>query len=189
MYCRECGNKLSENAVSCSHCGTNKNEGANYCQNCGFHTTVKTDFCANCGAKQKTIIPQKVKNAQKVVLQKQLKFNQTWLRIERIIAVLGIVSAVVLFAVLILRPEPDNIPDPSNMYISPNTFIHDAMHRIGNSYYYDDSYISQDVAEYWVQGRELILCIVLSLFISVSAFINSIFHKHKCKKIKKNLER
>jgi len=181
MYCRECGNTLPENAVTCPNCGTKKNEGANYCQNCGFHTTAKTGYCLSCGAKQKTIIPQKVKDDHKAALQKQLKLQQTFLKIDKTIAMLGIIVAVTLFVFLAVRPAPDNIPDISE-------HGRELMFRIGDTYYYESWNISKEVAEYWAQGRSLLMYIILSLFMSVSSFIGFIVQKHICKKIRKKIK-
>jgi hypothetical protein len=83
---------------------------------------------------------------------------------------------------LIFRPEPDNIPDISNVQVTSDAYIHDSMTRIGNSYYYDSSYISDDVAEYWIQGRALIGYILISLVTFVVSIIRFNIHKKLYKK-------
>ena len=55
MYCRECGEKLSNpKAVICVKCGTNKGQGNNYCPDCGQEVKNKdAEVCLNCGVRLK----------------------------------------------------------------------------------------------------------------------------------------
>lgn len=190
MYCRECGNPLPESAITCPNCGTRKDEGANYCQNCGFHTTEKTDYCLSCGAKQRTIVSQKMKENQMNNLRKSAKFHRTMLKINKVVALLSIISIVILVFILIVRPVPENIPDISTVKMSPNTYIHESpyMMKIGDTYYYDISVISEELANYWIQGRTLLSYIILSLFISFVSFIELIIQRCKYKKILRRIK-
>ena len=72
MYCRNCGEPISESATRCSACNTMKGEGVDYCHNCGGYTTERIDFCRGCGAKLKTIVPQKIKLERYKQIQKQV---------------------------------------------------------------------------------------------------------------------
>ena len=184
MYCRECGNQILNTALKCPNCNTQKGEGVSYCYNCGSSTSFKADFFFNCGAKLKNIMTQKMKNLRLAELQKKAKFNKTMMKIEKFIAIAGIVAAIICIAVLILRPEPANIPDPSDMYISPNAYIHDNIRRIGNTYYFSSD-ISEEVVEYWIQGRALISYIIFGFFMSVFSFIVFLIQKSVYKKIMK----
>lgn len=58
MYCRECGEKLSnQKAVICIKCGTNKGQGDNYCPECGVEIKNKgAQVCLNCGVRLKGAI-------------------------------------------------------------------------------------------------------------------------------------
>ena len=50
MYCRNCGNELSNNASICTKCGFRPLTGYKYCQNCGSQTKQKQVICIKCGA-------------------------------------------------------------------------------------------------------------------------------------------
>lgn len=50
MYCKNCGNKLEDNAAVCVKCGFSKGSGTKYCQNCGQILTEGAGFCVSCGA-------------------------------------------------------------------------------------------------------------------------------------------
>lgn len=191
MYCRECGNQIPDNSLRCPDCGTKSGEGISYCPNCGNLTSIKTEFCFHCGAKLKNIMTQKMKNERLAELQKKAKFNKTIMNIEKFLAVAGIVVAVVCIAVIVLRPEPNNIPDISSAFsgrtISPNANIHDSMQRVGNTYYYSSN-ISDEVAEYWVQSRALISYIILGVFTAFVSFIGFLIRKSAYKKIIKAIK-
>lgn len=55
MYCRECGEKYSnENAVICVKCGTAKGAGNKYCHSCGEQTSnPNAEVCLKCGVSLK----------------------------------------------------------------------------------------------------------------------------------------
>lgn len=50
MYCRNCGNEISDNAVACPKCGANPRAEKNFCPNCGTATNANQVMCTNCGA-------------------------------------------------------------------------------------------------------------------------------------------
>lgn len=188
MYCRNCGAVINDTDRVCSKCSTKKNEGTKFCQNCGYHTTVKTEFCLNCGAKQRTIVPQKIRNDRIAKLQKQEKLNKKLQKILKFVVVGSAITAVLLILILVLRPQPDNIPDPPNIgTLSPNSFIHDSFLRVGDTYYYSSD-ISDDVAEYWIQSRKIISYIVVSLIVFFGTFIHLLVEKSRYKKILKALK-
>jgi len=49
MYCRNCGNEVSEKAVICVACGTPPKAGNKYCHNCKAETAYNTTICMKCG--------------------------------------------------------------------------------------------------------------------------------------------
>lgn len=56
MYCRECGEKYSnDKAVICIKCGIKRDKGNNYCPECGKPVNSKSDVCLSCGISLKTI--------------------------------------------------------------------------------------------------------------------------------------
>lgn len=179
MYCRECGNQISDNSVSCSKCGTQKGIGVSFCQMCGFHTSEKMEYCLNCGAKLHNVVSPKMKKDRLLDLQKKTKSAKRMNNILKFICVGSVVVAIILILILVLRPEPSNIPDPRKA---------DEFLRVGDTYYYDSSYISQEVAEYWVQGRALISYIICSFFVFIIALVNKLLYKSKYKKLLKALK-
>ena len=179
MFCRNCGVNMPDEAVTCTKCGIKKGEGANFCQCCGFLTTEKTEHCHRCGAKQITIIPQRIKNEKIEKLSKALKANTRLKRICGWISVASLVVAIVLFAYMCLRPEPPNIPEYGTA----------SMTRVGNAYYYDSSVISKEVAEYWAQGRALLLYIFGCFVAFVVSFICFLVYRGGCKSIKKKIQK
>lgn len=54
MYCKNCGNKLVDNAAVCVKCGFAKGSGSKYCPNCGQILTEGAGFCVSCGASVET---------------------------------------------------------------------------------------------------------------------------------------
>ena len=82
--------------------------------------------------------------------------------------------AISLILILVFRPEPSNIPDPRKS---------DELLRVGNTYYYDSSYVSKEVAEYWAQGRALISYIVCSFVMFIISLVSKIAWKKKYKKL------
>lgn len=179
MYCRNCGNEMPENALRCPECGTKRGEGFDYCDNCGQYTTEGMVHCRHCGAKLNTIVPQKVLKERALDLQKRAKSAKKMNSILKFICIGSAVVTVLLILVLVLRPEPSNIPDPRKS---------DEFLRVGNTYYYDSSYISEEVAEYWAQGRALISYIICSIFIFVVALINKALCKTRYKNLLKALK-
>ena len=53
MYCRNCGNEVSEKAVMCVACGTPPRSGDKYCDNCKAETTANAAICMKCGVSLK----------------------------------------------------------------------------------------------------------------------------------------
>ena len=53
----------------------------------------------------------------------------------------------------------------------------------GNTYYYDSSYVSDEVVEYWVQGRALIGYIVCSFVVFIVSLVNKLLWKKKYKRL------
>ncbi|MEI6050539.1 MAG: TM2 domain-containing protein [Bacteroidota bacterium] len=49
MYCRNCGNEVSEKAVMCVACGTPPKAGDKFCYNCKAETTSNASICMKCG--------------------------------------------------------------------------------------------------------------------------------------------
>ncbi|MEI6409685.1 MAG: TM2 domain-containing protein [Bacteroidota bacterium] len=49
MYCRNCGNEVSEKAIMCVACGTPPNAGTKYCYNCKAETAPNAIVCMSCG--------------------------------------------------------------------------------------------------------------------------------------------
>ena len=53
MYCRNCGNEVSEKAVMCVACGTPPKAGEKFCHNCKAETTPGAAICMKCGVSLK----------------------------------------------------------------------------------------------------------------------------------------
>lgn len=53
MYCRNCGNEVSEKAVMCVACGTPPKAGTKYCYNCKAETAANAVVCMKCGVSLK----------------------------------------------------------------------------------------------------------------------------------------
>lgn len=49
MYCRNCGNEVSDKAIMCVACGTPPKAGDQYCYNCKAETTPNAVVCMKCG--------------------------------------------------------------------------------------------------------------------------------------------
>ena len=179
MYCRECGNQILNNTFKCANCGTKAGEGFEFCNNCGQLTSEKMKNCRHCGAKLYTIVPQKILKERAVDLQNSAKFVKKIHSVLKFICISSVVATVLLILILVLRPQPDNIPDPRKS---------DEFLRIGNSYYYDSSYVSADVAEYWAQGRALISSIISTFSCFVVSFIARFSAKKSYKKLLAELE-
>lgn len=50
MYCKNCGNELTQNASVCLNCGFMAGDGKAYCHNCGTSVTDGAAMCTKCGA-------------------------------------------------------------------------------------------------------------------------------------------
>ena len=51
MYCRNCGNELSEHEDVCLKCGVKAGKGNKYCPNCGQAVDENASVCVHCGTK------------------------------------------------------------------------------------------------------------------------------------------
>lgn len=176
MYCRECGTRINEDDETCIKCGTKKDVGYKFCQMCGYHTTERTEFCSNCGAKQITIVTQQMLDTHLLDLQKLANKKKKTMKITKEITQFGVLIAIVLAIILIVRPVPDKIPSLSSVPISPNTFAHDYM-----------GYANYNVQSYWQQSRNLIAYIALCLYVSISSGISFWVNKKQYTKILKTI--
>lgn len=51
MYCRECGQLITNEDIKCTSCGTRKGIGKNYCYKCGSRVkNCNIELCEVCGA-------------------------------------------------------------------------------------------------------------------------------------------
>ena len=50
MYCRNCGNEMSNEAVVCVKCGVPVGKGNTFCPVCGEETNPDAVICVKCGA-------------------------------------------------------------------------------------------------------------------------------------------
>jgi hypothetical protein len=57
MYCRNCGNEVSEKAVMCVACGTPPKSGDKFCHNCKAESTSNATICMKCGVSLKSDNP------------------------------------------------------------------------------------------------------------------------------------
>jgi TM2 domain-containing membrane protein YozV/RNA polymerase subunit RPABC4/transcription elongation factor Spt4 len=53
MYCRNCGNEVSEKAIMCVACGTPPQAGNKFCYNCKAETPPNAEICMKCGVSLK----------------------------------------------------------------------------------------------------------------------------------------
>ncbi|WP_195990035.1 TM2 domain-containing protein [Clostridium sp. D53t1_180928_C8] len=52
MYCRDCGQLITNDSLRCTNCGTKKGLGDNYCYKCGSRIkSHNIEICQFCGAK------------------------------------------------------------------------------------------------------------------------------------------
>lgn len=58
MYCKNCGNEVSEKAVVCVACGTPPKAGNKFCPNCKAETDANAVICVKCGVSLKDGISQ-----------------------------------------------------------------------------------------------------------------------------------
>ena len=66
MYCRNCGNEMSNEAAICIRCGVAKGKGNAYCPNCGKSVDPDAVVCINCGVAIKRIAPKNVEKRELV---------------------------------------------------------------------------------------------------------------------------
>jgi hypothetical protein len=59
MYCRNCGNEVSDKAIMCVACGTPPKAGDKFCYNCKAETTANSTICMKCGVSLKGVNPVK----------------------------------------------------------------------------------------------------------------------------------
>ena len=181
LYCKNCGNEIMEKDTVCRHCRVKRGEGVDYCHVCGDYSVIKTDFCSTCGAKQMRIPTYEMKISHLKELLKSLKLHQKIMKVEKWCTIIGAVSLVILMIVFVGRPMPENIPDPS-MSMSSNSFIHDSLLMVGDTYYYSSD-ISSEVVEYWVQSRNLLMYMGLAFLMFLSSLIGYFIEKKSYKKI------
>lgn len=182
MYCRNCGGMINENDLKCVSCDTENGEGTKYCHNCGRRTTEKMSFCGYCGAILNNIIPEKMRLERSNLIQKKLNECKMIKGVLKFIMTGCIVVVFASLIILVTREEPDDIPDP--FYAYDLEFGTDSMYQPRDYMPYAD----YEVQEYWKQGRELILYIVVSAFVFIYSFIIFLIQKKKYKKILAKLE-
>ena len=49
MFCRNCGNEMTSEAVVCVKCGVPVGKGKKFCPNCGFEHDPEAVICVQCG--------------------------------------------------------------------------------------------------------------------------------------------
>lgn len=49
MYCRNCGEQISDGASVCVKCGFNVRQGTSFCSHCGSNTVQGQSICTQCG--------------------------------------------------------------------------------------------------------------------------------------------
>ena len=99
------------------------------------------------------------------------------MQIAKAVAIVSIILAVIFFVIVVIRPTPDNIPDPSTAYAREGEFFYDY------AYYAD-----YNVQEYWIQGRKLFLYIAFSLFVFIDSLIAYFIEKRRYKKTLKAIK-
>lgn len=52
MYCKNCGEVMSDNQAICLKCGVNVGEGGSFCSNCGKTINPGASVCLSCGVSQ-----------------------------------------------------------------------------------------------------------------------------------------
>lgn len=56
MFCKNCGNCISNIDGECSNCGKNAGSGNAFCPNCGSAVLPNSMFCAKCGVQLNSIL-------------------------------------------------------------------------------------------------------------------------------------
>ena len=115
-------------------------------------------------------------------LQRQEKKTKKTKNILKFVLVGSAIATVLLILILVLRPEPDNIPEPFYNYTLE--FGADTISQPSDYMHYADS----AVQEYWQQGRKIISYIVISLIVFIGTFIDLLVQKSRYKKIVKALK-
>ncbi len=159
MYCRNCGNELSDNAVNCPKCNTPKGQGVNYCLNCGFHTNIRREYCLNCGAKLEKIIPQKVKDEKIKKIKKQVKSRKHSMLVLKSISLCFLLLSLFLFITIQIRPKPANLPETPSYLVNWGT---------GSYVELSPGY---EVEKYWMENRTIAEYALLFLFVSIICFV------------------
>lgn len=99
MYCKNCGNKLDNDAIFCTKCGTHKDSMVSclYCEKCGSKFNKGAAFCTGYG----TAIPEEILENRKKLLKKQ-KEQEKLKKIDEIgkIFVLGITVFVIISLII-----------------------------------------------------------------------------------------
>ena len=67
MYCRNCGQSISEQAVMCVSCGVPPRNGDKFCQHCGSETDPAAEICVNCGVRLATGISQDISPKSRLI--------------------------------------------------------------------------------------------------------------------------
>lgn len=168
VYCRACGNHMSEKDMICNECKTKAGEGTRYCRACGYHTNIDTEFCSNCGAKQ--VVTQQTKINKVNLLVKQAKNEKKFMKIEKIISIVGFSFAILFFVIMVARPQPEM-----------NGFV--AQPWLSNKVVY-----GYEVQSYWAESRQLLAYSFMSLLMSICSLISYFVQKSKYKKLLKAIK-
>ncbi len=83
MFCKNCGNQISDGAVVCVACGVEVGKGNKHCPNCGAQPDPLASVCVNCGVSLKKVNNAKLNkeevnslgDAIKVCFQKYAVFS------------------------------------------------------------------------------------------------------------------
>ncbi len=76
MYCRNCGNEVSEKAIMCVACGTPPKAGDKFCYNCRAETTAGATICMKCGVSLKDT--NRVQNRRKRLAHSSFVMFLSW---------------------------------------------------------------------------------------------------------------
>jgi hypothetical protein len=168
MYCRNCGNEIFDNTIFCEKCGVKKGKGVNFCQTCGARTSLKMEYCLNCGISQKTIAIQQMDVHKISLLQSYARSRRKSMKNAKIAAIVSIAIALFLAILFVVRPQPDNIPQPNiaNAQIS----------EFGYDFYYNADY---NVQSYWAESRKLLMYIFLCICVCIGSSIVYFLQKKK----------
>lgn len=115
-------------------------------------------------------------------LQKQEKKTKKAKSIVKFVMLASAIATVLLILILVLREQPDTIPEP--FYTYTHEFGADTISQPSDYMHYADS----AVQEYWQQSREIISYIIISLIVFIVTFINLLVQKSRYKKIVKALK-